>query len=406
MECWVATLRGGIGSQALYENVTYYITQNKTATRLTDPACRPSPIKAPVPDHGIMFFLRRSKPPLLGVDISSTSVKVVELAQSGANLQLNAYAIVALPAEETQGKDQSRIQIVGAAIRKAIRQMGTRLTRGITAVPSSAVIIKTVVFPATLREDDIEAQIELEAEQYIPYPLEDVSLDFCALGVSSRSHGLVDVQVVASRKEHVEDRAAALEWAGLKAEIVDVESFAMMRACDRIYAGLPDGRPEDAYAVIDAGAANTSLIVIEKGQVIFTRDQTFGGQLLSQEIQRRFGGSLEEAERLKRFGELPDGYETEVLVPFTEALNQQIERSLHFFRSSQPQVTLKRIFLSGGCAPLAAIDQLQASLLETPITKVEPFTGMLVNPRAARANLNQDAPALLVATGLALRGFD
>jgi len=353
-----------------------------------------------------MFSLSRSKPPLLGIDISSTSVKVVELARTGATLQLNAYAIVALPAEETQGKDQSRIQIIGTAIRKAIRQMGTRLTRGIAAVPSSAVIIKTVVFPATLREDDIEAQIELEAEQYIPYPLEDVSLDFYTLGTSSRSPGLVDVQVVASRKEHVEDRAAALEWAGLKAEIVDVESFAMMRACDRIYVGLPDGGPEDAYAVVDAGSASTSLIVIQKGQVIFTRDQTFGGQLLSQEIQRRFGGSLEEAERLKRFGEFPDGYKTDVLSPFTEALNQQIERSLNFFRSSQPQVTLKRIFISGGCASLAAIDQLQGALVEIPITKVEPFTGMLVNPRAARANLNQDAPALLVATGLALRGFD
>jgi len=353
-----------------------------------------------------MFGWHRSKPALLGVDISATSVKVVELGMSGHGIDFKGYAVAILPSPDTTVKQEAKIQIVGTAIKKAVRQLGTRLNQAITAVPSAAVIVKTLPFSAGLSEDEIEAQIELEAEQYIPYPLEDVSLDFCVLGPTEKMTGMVDVQVVASRKEYVEDRAAALEWAGLKAEIVDVESFAIERACHRILQHSSEHPADDVYAVIDAGATTTSLIVIQGRQVIHTREQSFGGLQLNETIQKRFGMTYEDADLFKRQKGALGDYESEVMNSFLDALGQQVSRSLHFFRSSQPQLSVGKLFLGGGCASLPGIEQRIEADNDVVVTRIDPFAGMNLSPRATRANLTQDAPALLVATGLALRGFD
>jgi len=353
-----------------------------------------------------MLNLRRNKPVLLGVDISNTSVKVVELAQTADGLDLRGYAIVPLPATENLSREESRIQIIGTAVRKAVKQTGTRLTHAVTAVPSAAVILKMVTFPASLGEDDIEAQVELEAEQYIPYPLDEVSLDFSVLGPSDTLPGVVDVEVVASRKEYVEDRAAGLEWAGLKAEIVDVESFAMERACQRVLEQEIALRGNEVYAISDMGATTTALIVIRDRQVIFTREQAFGGRQLTEEVQKRFGLLYDDAERAKKIGGLPDNYDREVRVSFISALGQQIERSLHFFQSAQPQFKLKRLLLAGGCAALKGVAENFEETEDVRVLTADPFIGMSISPRANRANLLQDAPALLTATGLALRSFE
>ncbi len=360
----------------------------------------------PLREARLMFSLRRSNPVFLGVDISSSSVKMVELTQLGTKVELTGYAIVALPPSQTSSAKDGRIQVVGSAIKKAAKQIGTRCTMAATAVPCSAVIVKTVNFPASLREDEIEAQIELEAEQYIPYPLEDVSLDFHLTGASENMPGLVDVLVVASRKELVEDRAAALEWAGLKAEVVDVESFAMERACHRMFQSADGWDEGEAYAVSDSGANATSLIVVQNRNVIFTREQTFGGHQLSEEIQKRYGLSFEEAERAKKNGGLPEDYEEEICKPFMDALGQQVDRSLHFFQSSQPQISVKRLLLAGGCAGMPEVQQHLDCSRDLPVSVVDPFAGMTLSVRATRAKLNQDAPSLLVATGLALRSFE
>ena len=352
-----------------------------------------------------MFAWHRTKPALLGVDISATSVKVVELGMSGYVIDFKGYAVAALPPPDTSVKPEAKIQSVGMAIKKALRQSGTRLNQAITAVPSAAVIVKILPFSASLSEDEIEAQIELEAEQYIPYPLEDVSLDFCILGPTEKMSGMVDVQVVASRKEYVEDRAAALEWAGLRAEIVDVESFAIERACHRALLHSAHSA-DDVYAVIDAGATTTSLIVIKGRQVIYTREQSFGGLQLIESIQKRYGMTYEDADLYKKRTAISGDFEAEVVNPFIDALGQQISRSLHFFRSSQPQLSVGKLFLGGGCAALPGIERRIETDDEMVVTRIDPLEGMNLSPRASRANLSQDAPSLLVATGLALRGFD
>lgn len=351
-----------------------------------------------------MFFLRRSRPTLLGVDISSSSVKLVELADSSTGVEFKGYAIAMLKSLDAAAGQDLRIQAVGTAIKKALRQMGSRTVRSVTAVPSPAVIVKTLSFPDSLTEDEIEAQIELESEQYIPYPLEDVSLDFSIIGPSDTTPGSLDVRVVASRRDQVEDRAAALEWAGLKPEVVDVESFAMERACSRLVdEAWLEGPDSQAYAVCDLGAVSTSLVVIRDRQVIFTREQTFGGLQLSHDIQKYFGLTLDEAEGMKRYGGLPADYQSEVMTPFVELLAQQVKRSLLFFLSSQGQFGLKRIFLAGGCASLPGLIERVASLGDTPVTVIDPLVRMKFADRSVYPNLVADAPSLLVATGLALR---
>jgi type IV pilus assembly protein PilM len=212
-----------------------------------------------------MLLFQRSKPVLLGVDIGATSVKMVELAQSGSGLEVQGYAVVEMPAAAAASQQGARIEMVGNAVKKAVRKMGTRLTHAATAVPSLAVFTKTFQFPASLSEDDIAAQIELEAEHAIPYPVNELSLDFVIQGESDQQPDMLDVLVAAARKEYVEDRAAGLEWAGLKPELVDVEPFIMERACSRMVEQTSGGVSESAYAIIDVGAIHTTLYVIHDG---------------------------------------------------------------------------------------------------------------------------------------------
>ncbi|MFN5745300.1 MAG: type IV pilus assembly protein PilM [Methylococcaceae bacterium] len=353
-----------------------------------------------------MFSLAAKKPVLLGIDISNTSVKVVELASVETGFDVRGYAVTAIPSVDagSEIKNDSRIEAIGSAVRKAVKQSGTRLTRAAAAVSGSSVISRTLQVSSTLNEDEIEAQIELEAEQYIPYPVDEVSFDFSIQGPSSQP-GMIDVLVVASRKAFVEDRAAALEWAGLKAEIIDVDSFAMEAAYTRTRAKAHD-TSADCYAIIDIGSMATTLNVINRRQVVFTREQGIGGRQLTEEIQRRFGLSFEDAERAKKYGGMPSQYEDEVLRPFVTLLGQQISRSLHFFRSSQPQSALNHLVLAGGCAGLPGLEAVLQETEGAEITVVNPFVNMSIAARLSRQNLAKDAPSLLTATGLALRSFE
>lgn len=303
-----------------------------------------------------MFFFNRKKPELLGIDISSAAVKLLELSRLGSHYRVEGYAIVPLPPDAVVDKNVAKAEAIANALRVAIKQSGTRLKQAAVAVPSSMVIAKVITMPASLGEDEMEAQIELEADQYIPYALDEVSLDFVVLGPTEQNPDTVDVLLVASRKENVEDRVAALELAGLKAEIVDVESYALEHACAFILGQTAQGIEDSVTAIADVGASVTTLNVVHKHRVIYTREQNFGGKQLTEEIQRRYGLSYEEAGLAKKYGGLPDNYLTEVLEPFKNALAQQISRSLQFFLSSTAQREVDRVILTG------AVGRFQSSI--------------------------------------------
>ena len=344
---------------------------------------------------------------MVGLDVSTTAVKLLELNRAGGGrYRVESYAVEPLPAEAVVEKNIADVDAVGAAIKNVMRRSGSRASRAAVAVSGSAVITKIISMPSSLSDQEMETQIQVEADQYIPYPLDEVSLDFEVMGPSEKNDQMVDVLLAASRSENVDARVAALEMAGLTPAVVDVEAYAMENAFSQIAGQLIDGGEHQAIAIADVGATTTTLNVLRNEKIIYTREQNFGGRQLTEEIQRRYGLSREEAGMAKRHGGLPDNYVPEVLDPFKEAMAQQISRSLQFFYSSSTFSKVDHIVLAGGCSSIAGVEELVEERLGSPTRVANPFANMSLSSRVKPQSLSNDAPALMIACGLALRSFD
>jgi type IV pilus assembly protein PilM len=351
-------------------------------------------------------LLNSNKPNILGLDISSTSVKLLELAQDGDNYRVQSLAVEPLPDNAVADKNIQDVEAVGETIQKAVKRSGTKLKNAAVAVAGSAVITKVIVMPAGLSDSELEAQIEMEADQYIPYPLEEINLDFEIIGESEHNPETVDVLLAASRSENIELRSAALAIGGLTPKIVDVEAYTIENSSKLIMHQLDDASDDSIIALIDIGATMTSLNVVENNRLIYTREQSFGGKQLTEEIMRRYGLAYDEAGRLKKDGGLPDNYIQEVLEPFKETIAQQVSRFLQFFYTSGQHNSVDLIALAGGCASIPGIDELVESQLDTPTVIANPFAEMSLASKVNPQSLSNDAPSLMIACGLAMRSFD
>ena len=343
---------------------------------------------------------------LLGIDISSTSVKLLELSRSGSRYKVEAYAVEPLPANAVVEKNIAELEGVGQAIARVLAKAKTSARSVAVAVSGSAVITKTIEMEAGLSDDELENQLKIEADQYIPYPLEEVAIDFEVQGTSARNSERVEVLLAACRKENVEVREAALALAGLTAKVVDVEAYALERAYGLLAEQLGGSHDELTVAVVDIGATMTTLSVLHNGRTIYTREQLFGGRQLTEEIQRRYGLSVEEAGMAKRQGGLPDDYESEVLQPFKDALVQQVSRSLQFFFAAGQFNDVDYILLAGGTASIPDLDRLIQQKIGTQTMVANPFADMALSGKVNAGALASDAPALMIACGLAMRSFD
>lgn len=343
---------------------------------------------------------------LLGIDISSTSVKLLELSRSGSRYRVEAYAVEPLPANAVVEKNIAELEGVGQALSRVLAKAKTSVKTASVAVAGSAVITKTIEMEAGLSDDELENQLKIEADQYIPYPLEEVAIDFEVQGPSPRNSERVEVLLAACRKENVEVREAALALAGLTAKVVDVEAYALERAYGLLGDRLGGGQDELTVAVVDIGATMTTLSVLHNGRTIYTREQLFGGKQLTEEIQRRYGLSVEEAGLAKKQGGLPDDYDTEVLQPFKEAVVQQVSRSLQFFFAAGQFNDVDYILLAGGTASIPDLDRLIQQKIGTQTLVANPFADMALSSKVNAGALASDAPALMIACGLAMRSFD
>lgn len=350
-------------------------------------------------------FFNETSPPLIGVDISSVSIKLVELSDDGrGGYKLEGYATQPLPKGAMVDGNVSELEKVIDVMRLAWKLLGTREKRVALALPTAAVISKKVQMAAGLREEDMEAQVEAEANQYIPFSLDEVNIDFQILGPAANNPEEVEVLIVASRKEKIEDRVAVAEGAGLKALVMDVESYATEAAYSLVANQLPNAGREQTVMIADIGAAMMHVNVLYDNKSIYTREQSFGGGQLTQEIQSRFGLSLEEAEIAKRKGGLPDSYELEVLQPFMLSIATEIARALQFFTSSTQYNRVDHIVLAGGCAAIPGLDVAVQSHTQINTVIANPFNGMTINARLKQQQAISDAPAMLIACGLAMRG--
>ncbi len=353
------------------------------------------------------MFLTPKKPTLIGLDISSTSIKMLELSKSGSSYRIEGIAVEPLPANSMVDKNIAEIEAVGESVKRALNKSKIKSKHCAIAVAGSSVISKKITMPSNLTDEEMEGQIQLEADQYIPYPLEEVNLDFQVLGETEQNPETVDVLLAACRSENVDDRVAAVELAGLTPKIVDIEAYTIETMFQTMAPHLPDEGMDQTVAIVDIGATMTSLSVIHNHHLIYTREQNFGGKQLTEEIMRRYGLSYEEAGLAKRQGGLPDNYEPEVLAPFKETTAQQVSRFLQFFYSAGGNISsIDHLILGGGTAVLENLAELTESHIGVPTTIANPFQNMSATNKINKENLQADGPSFLIAAGLAIRGTE
>jgi type IV pilus assembly protein PilM len=353
-------------------------------------------------DIGSLFGSKNA--PLLGLDISASSLKLVELSKDRAdNLVLERCGIEPLERGWINEGSIEKPEEVADAARRLIDKTGARTKKVALALPASVVLSKRVVLPAGLSELELEMQVESEANQYIPFSLDEVNLDFCVMGPSSSSVGDVDVMIVASRKEKVLERQALAEQVGLTPEVIDVESYAARLAAGRVIQRLSGGA-KALIALFEIGATNSSMQVIRNDDLVYERDQVFGGAQLTQMIARQYGFTTEEAEAKKRGGDLPDDFRTVVLEPFVETLAQEVDRALKFFFTSTPNNRVDYIMLAGGSGSLLGLTEAVTRHTSFPCQIVNPFAGMEIG-RGVQKKMQREAPSYLTACGLAMRRF-
>ena len=351
-------------------------------------------------------LFKHQQPALLGLDISSSSVKLVELSRDKAgNLVLDRCAIEPLERGWITDGNVEKFDEVADAVRRLVKKSGTRTKNVAMALPASAVISKKIVLPGGLSDAELELQVESEANQYIPFSLDEVSLDFCVMGPSKNAPGDVEVLIAASRREKVQNQQNLAEAAGLKAAIIDIESHASRLAASRLMEAFPNKGVDTMVALFEVGALTTSMQVIRNDEVLYNRDQAFGGAQLSQLIVRQYGFSAEEAESKKRSGDLPEDYMSAVLRPFVEILTQEISRTLQFFYTSTPHNRVDHIQLAGGSAPLMGLTEAVTQSLGVACSVVNPFDGMHMGDAVRIKRMAREAPSYLTSCGLAMRRF-
>jgi len=332
---------------------------------------------------------------------------MVELGDAGkGNVRIERYAIETLPRDAVVDGNITNLEAVAEAVRRGWKRMGTTTKHVAMALPSAAVITKKIIVPAGQRELDLEVQVESEANQYIPFALDEVNLDFQVIGPAPSSPDEVEVLIAASRKEKVEDRVAVAEAAGLRPLVMDVESYAAQAAFELIERQLPQGGKNQIIALVDVGANVMNVTVFRNDQQVYVREQSFGGNLLTQEVMRQYGMNIEDAEIAKRGGSLPENYESEILRPFLDNLALEASRALQFFFTSTQYNQVDHIVLAGGCAVIPGVGEVVAGRTQVSTLIANPFADMSLSQRVKPKGLASDAPSLMIACGLALRRFD
>jgi type IV pilus assembly protein PilM len=343
---------------------------------------------------------------MIGLDISSSSVKLVELGQDDSG----AYILERFAAESfekgwiTDGQIE-KFDEVADAVRRVVAKSGSKTKDVVMAMPQSSVITKKIMLPAGLREEELELQVESEANQYIPFSLDEVSLDFCVVGPSPTSVGDVEVLIAASRKDRVQDRQGLAEAAGLRPVVLDIESHASRLAMSRVVGALPNQGHDALIALFEIGADTTSLKVLRDDEMLYDRDQAFGGAQLTQLISRQYGFSFEEAEQKKLASDLPEDYEQQILEPFVDSLSQEIGRALQYFFTSTPHHKVHYVMLAGGTATLPGLKDRVTELTGFASMVVNPFDNMKLGGAVRESKLRREAPSYLTACGLAMRRF-
>jgi type IV pilus assembly protein PilM len=346
---------------------------------------------------------------VVGLDIGSSAIKVVQLKETKRGLQLLNFGMAPLPPEAiVDGALMNSSAIVDTILELYAR---TRIKNKDVAIgiAGHSVIIKKIMLPV-MTPEELEESIQWEAEQYIPFDINDVNIDVEILSSGAPQGGQMDVLLVAAKKEIVNDYTAVVTEAGLNPVIVDVDSFAVQNQFERNYE-IPR---DESIVLINVGASVTSINILAKGVSSFTRDITMGGAQFTEEIQKQLNVSYEEAEALKLGGEL--GRESDSLVPqeverviagVADSLAGEVQRSLDFYAATSAETSLSRIYMSGGTSKVPALSRILGQRTGLPVEVMNPFQNLEFDERTFHPDyMREIAPMAAVAVGLGLRRTD
>ncbi|OUS27769.1 pilus assembly protein PilM [Thalassotalea sp. 42_200_T64] len=350
-------------------------------------------------------FFNKNVSLMVGIDIGSHSVKAVLISEDKSGYQLDAFSVEPMPKGAIVDRKIQDVEAIGAVIRKVRKQVLSSVQQAAVAVSGSTVITKIIYMDVSLNDAELASQIEIEADSLIPYPLDEVSLDFEKLDVNDADPSKVNVLLSAVRTETIEARVAALDVGGFHTKVVDVESYALSRASELCMPMLPDDAKDKVVAFIDLGATMTLFTVNEGNNSIYTRDQLFGSEQYTRSIVSYYNKSYEDAENEKLSGDLPPTYTFEVLAPFQTTLIQQIRRAIQMYLTFSGKDKLDYLVISGGTAALENIQELLSAELGIHTIIANPFNNMVLGEQVDEDALALVAPQLMVASGLAIRSF-
>ncbi len=342
---------------------------------------------------------------MVGIDIGSHSVKAVLLNQSDEGYVLESVATEVMPRGAIIDREIQDIDAVGKVVAKIRKEITSSVTQAAAAVSGQTVITKVIYMDVNLSEQELASQIEIEADSLIPYPLDEVSLDFEKLDINESDPTKVNVLLSAARTESIEARVVALEAANFQTRVIDVESYAISRTYDLSLSQLPDDANDKTVAIVDIGATMTLFSVTDSGTHIYSRDQLFGGEQYTRSIVSYYNLTFEEAEKAKINNELPPNYNFEVLGPFHTIFVQQIRRAIQMFLTSSGKSKIDYLIVSGGSAAIEGLDTLLSEELGMHTVIADPFQYMTVSESIDKDSLAKNASQYMVAAGLALRSF-
>jgi type IV pilus assembly protein PilM len=341
------------------------------------------------------------KKELIGLDIGSSSIKAVEFDWGKKTPKLKHFGMIPLPPEAiVDGAFMDSASIV-ESIRSLVEGLRIKTKKVAVSISGHSVYIKTINVP-TMSEVQLEESIKWEAEQQIPFDIEDVNLDFQILD-EQVSPDQMPVLLVAAKKDMINDYTAVIEEAGLQPTIVDVDVFAIENAYNLNF----ESPEEEVVALVNIGASVMNINILKRGTSAFTRDISIGGRQITEEIQKRLKMTYEEAESLKVKGRDAGAQNPEVekiIQGTAEQLATEIRRSLEFFAASSSGGEIKKIFLSGGCAKIQMLPGLIEERISMPVEVFNPFAKIDYNPEVFDPEyIKQVAPLAAVGVGLALR---
>ena len=344
---------------------------------------------------------------LVGLDIGSSAVKMLELsANSKSGYRVERYIVKPLPKGAMVDGNVIDFDAVVEVIAEAKKGLRSSVHNVAMALPTAAVINKRLVLPAGLRDEEMESQVESASAQYIPFEMDEVSLDFQVIGPSLGNEEELDVYVCASKRERVDEYVAVAEGAGLKATVITEDTLAMLGAYELAREAFPNNAEGEIVMLAEVASANMRINILRNDNIIYSRDQDIGGEQLTHDIVAHYGMSFEEAEEAKLAGNLPEGFKTEVLAPYLDSLGMEVARALQFFFTSTQYSRVDRILLCGGGAVVPGIVDAVAERTSVNTSIADPFVNMGRSNSSRIRNLEKDIPALLTVCGLALRRFD